>query len=70
MKNFTNRDIYDILTERFNRIDIKLDKLGNRVRILEIWRGNIMGKIGILTGGITLIGTFVFSYIKEKLFQK
>jgi len=48
------------------KIDGKLDKMGERVSVLEIWKATIQGKITLLVGIFSLAFTVVWEYIKRK----
>jgi len=62
----TLKDVYDVT----DRIETKLDKLGDRVSTLEIWRANLMGKVAIV-GGVVILGfNLVIEYFKVNFFER
>ena len=59
----TLRDIYEVA----NSVELKLDKLADRVSNLELWRANIMGKLLAFVAFINVIGVFAIDWIKSKI---
>ena len=59
----TLRDIYEVA----NSVELKLDKLADRVSNLELWRANIMGKLVAFVAFINVIGVFAIDWIKSKI---
>jgi len=57
------RDVYEIT----NRIEDKLDKMESRVSALEIWKAEMMGKMAIIVGAVTLVFTMAWDYARKKL---
>lgn len=61
-KGVTLKDIYEIT----NRIEDKLEKMETRVSTLEIWKAELMGKMAIVTGVLTLAMSLAWDYIKNR----
>lgn len=59
----TLQDVYAIS----NRIEDKLDKLECRVSVLELWRAELMGKVTIIVGLISLSFTAVWDWVKKQV---
>ena len=55
-------DVYEIT----NRIEEKLDKIGERVSILEVWKAEIMGKLAVVGAVFIFAANFVVDWIKER----
>ena len=58
----TLRDIYHLN----EKIDEKLDRLGERVSILEMWRANLMGKVTAIIAVVSLVFTMIWEWFKSK----
>lgn len=63
----TNRDLYDIIASRFDRLEKKIESCYERVGVLEIWKGQVAGYAAAIAGIIGLISALVISWIKDKL---
>lgn len=50
-----------------NRIEDKLDQIGQRVNDLESWRSSIKGQILVITAGLSVAFTMAWDYTKKKL---
>ena len=59
----TLRDVYEVV----NSVELKLDKLADRVSSLELWRANIMGKLVAFIAFINVIGVFAIDWVKSKI---
>ena len=65
-----NTNNYEILKETYvivGRVEEKLDKMGERVSVLEIWKSEIMGKLTVIIAIITFGTTLLWQNLKEKL---
>jgi len=62
----TLRDVYALSKE----MDEKLDKMGERISALEIWRANLMGKIAVVGAVIIFVVNFSIEYIKENILKR
>ncbi len=62
----TIKDVYEIV----DRVDTKLDKLGERVSALEIWRANILGKLAVVVGIIGLCSNLAIEYFKVNFLER
>jgi len=58
----TLRDLYALSTS----MDKKLDKMGERVSVLEIWKATVQGKITLLAGIFSLGFTIMWEYFKSR----
>lgn len=65
MANITLKDVYEIT----NRIEDKLDKMEVRVSAIEIWKAEIMGKIAVVVGLVTIGIGFVWDFVKSKFLK-
>ena len=70
----TLRDVYgataDLETkmdERFNEMKEILKDYGKRITAVELWRANMMGRLGVAVAILSLIFTMGWDYIKSKL---
>ena len=63
MSNVTIRDVYEIVS----RVESKLDKVEERVSILEIWRAEIVGKLTVVVTIVVLAMSVFMDWIKRKL---
>lgn len=68
MKNgyISNKALYDLITRRFDKIDIIVEENSKEITVLKIWRANITGKI---LGGVAVISFIInmgWDWIKEK----
>ena len=59
----TLHDVYDIT----NRIEDKLDKMEERISTLEFWRVELMGKITIVAGIVSLAFTLIWDSIRKRI---
>ena len=62
----TNKALYDLMKDRFDKVDIILKENGKRITVLEVWKANITGKITIAVAVVSLIMNFTWDYIKSK----
>jgi len=62
----TLRDVYEIT----DRIEQKLDTMNRdfneRISALELWKADLMGKVTMLVGLISLAFSMLWDYIKSK----
>jgi len=72
----TLRDVYgatsaleDKMDKRFDQMAAMIRGYGKRVRTIELWRANIMGKVGIIVAIVTIVFSMVCEYIKSKLIR-
>ena len=63
MTNVTIKDVYEIVS----RVESKLDKVEERVSILEIWRAEIVGKLTVVVTIVVLAMSVFMDWIKRKL---
>jgi len=63
MSNVTIRDVYEIVS----RVESKLDKVEERVSILEIWRAEIVGKLTVVITIMMFATSFLIDWVKRKL---
>ena len=70
----TLRDIYGATTDlekkidkRFDGITVILCSYGKRVRVLELWKANMMGRIGVAVAVLSLVFSMGWDYVKSKL---
>ena len=54
MKNgyISNKALYDLITRRFDKIDIIVEENSKEITVLKVWRANITGKI---IGGVAVL---------------
>jgi len=64
-QSVTLKDVYAVV----NRVEDKLDKLECRVGVLELWRAEIMGKITLIVGVISLCFTAVWDWARKQINQ-
>lgn len=62
----TKVSLHDVL-EISSRIESKLDKMEVRITALEVWRGEIMGKITVIVGFVSLAFTMAWDYIRARV---
>ena len=63
MTNVTIKDVY----ENVSRVESKLDKVEERVSILEIWRAEIVGKLTVVITIMMFATSFLIDWVKRKL---
>ena len=63
MTNVTIKDVYEIVS----RVESKLDKVEERVSILEIWRAEIVGKLTVVITIMMFATSFLIDWVKRKL---
>jgi len=68
MKNgyISNKALYDLITRRFDKIDIIVEENSKEITVLKVWRANITGKI---LGGVAVISFILnlgWDWIKER----
>ncbi len=66
--NVSLKDVYDITNEGFNRIEGKLDTLGARVSVLEMWKSQIVGQFVVILAVVNLAIAVSFDWIKKQIF--
>jgi len=54
------RDIYDAIGNLENKVDIKINRLDDRVQKVEEKTDNLLGKIGI---GVMIVSAFISSAV-------
>jgi len=59
----TLSDVYQVS----NRIEDKLDKLECRVGVLELWRAEMMGKITLIVGIVSLCFTALWDWVRKQI---
>lgn len=70
MKNnsyITNKALYDLMKDRFDKVDIILKENGKRITVLEVWRANVLGKVTIAVAVVSLVLNFAWDYFRPKL---
>lgn len=65
MTNITLKDVFEIT----NRIETKLDDMGKRVSALEIWKAEIVGRLTIFAGLVSIGIGFIWDFIKSKFLK-
>ena len=63
--NVTLHDVFEVTS----RIEEKLDKISTRVSILEIWKADIVGKMTVLVGILSIGVSMTWDYIKSKFLK-
>ena len=61
---------YELLKETYaivSRVEDKLDRLEIRVSTLELWKAELMGRVTIIVGFISLAFTMVWDYLRKKI---
>ena len=61
----TLHDVFEVTS----RIEDKLDKIEDRVSTLEMWRANIVGKMTVLIGALSIGVSMAWDYIKSKFLK-
>ena len=59
----TLSDVFEITS----RIEEKMDKLGERVSALEVWRGEIIGKLTVVSALVSISFYTAVDWIRKKL---
>ena len=67
MPNPTYKDLYELVDSRTNEVLNKMSKLDGRISSLEVWRGEISGRIAVLGAFIVFATTFAIDWIKSKV---
>jgi len=69
----TLRDVYGATAELEKKIDKRFDEMmailnnyGKRVRTIELWKANLMGRIGVAVAVLSLAFTMGWDYIKSR----
>ncbi len=65
-------DNYELLKDTYvvvNRLEEKLDKMGERVGLLEMWKAQIMGQIIVVLAVINFVIAISFDWIKKQIFH-
>ena len=57
------KDVHEVV----GRIEIKLDRVEERVSTLERWRAEIVGKMAILAAVVSVAFTAGWDYIRRKI---
>ena len=65
----TIHEVYELFNDRFDRLEVKLDKMGERVSAMEVWKAEIMGKMMVIASGIAIALSLTTDWIKKKLFS-
>jgi len=65
MSNVTLKDVYVITY----RIEEKLDCMEKRVSAIEIWKAEIIGKLTIFAGLVSIGIGFVWDFVKSKFLK-
>lgn len=52
-----------------SRVEEKLDKLADRVSVLEIWRAEIVGKCTVLVATISIGFSVAWDFVKSKFLK-
>jgi len=63
MQKITLGDVFEIT----NRIEEKLDKLGERVSVLELWKAEIVGKLTLIVGIFSVSLTLFVDWIRKRI---
>lgn len=63
MTSITLKDIYEVT----NRIEDKLDKLENRVGLLEQWKAQIIGQLVFVSTAIAVGISIAVDWFKKKI---
>jgi len=68
------RDVYGAtsaleakMDKRFDQMAAMIRSYGSRVRAIELWKENIMGKVGIIVAIVTIVFSMAWDYVKSKL---
>jgi hypothetical protein len=64
-QSVTLKDVYAVV----NRVEDKLDKLECRVSVIELWRAEIMGKITLIVGIVSLGFTAIWDWARKQINQ-
>ena len=62
----TLRDIYTVVNRLEDKVDRKYENIDERVNTLESFKDNLLGKITLFAGIISLSFTIIFQWVKEK----
>jgi len=72
----TLRDVYSAtaaleakMDKRFDEVMKMMNSYGSRVRAIELWKANFMGRVGIVVAILSIIFTMIGDYIKSKLLR-
>ena len=70
----TLRDVYGATADLETKMDKRFDEMmkilrgyGKRVRALELWKANMMGRIGVAVAVLSLVFSMGWDYVKSKL---
>ena len=63
----TNKDLYEIIDSRFNRVEKKLDLACERITTIEVWRGQVIGYTSAIAGVVGLVTAIFVGWIKDKI---
>lgn len=63
MQKITLGDVFEIT----NRIEVKLDRLGERVSVLELWKAEIVGKLTLIVGIFSVSLTLFVDWIRKRI---
>ena len=72
----TLRDVYGATADLEKKMDKRFDEIkkivkdyGKRITAVELWRANMMGRVGVAVAILSLIFTMGWDYIKSKLIK-
>jgi len=59
------KDTYDIVS----RVEEKLDKVEDRVSVLEMWKVEITARIGVLVAIVSVGSTMAWEWLRQKVLK-
>lgn len=67
MSQINYKEIYDLVDNRTQEINKKLDDMTNRISSLEQWRANLLGKFSIVAALVGIFSALLVDSIRKKL---
>jgi len=62
----TLRDVYEITDRIEQKLDTMSRDFNKRISALELWKADLMGKVTMLVGLVSLAFSMLWDYIKSK----